>query len=130
MNNANINFMGNIEGKDIFKGIVDVVVCDGFTGNILLKFSEGLAKLLLTEINKQVINHLPQNQEMNQLRQNFMELVKMTDYTEYGGSPLLGVNGLCFICHGRSKSKTIKNAIINASDFVDVKMLEHLKEIP
>lgn len=130
MNNANINFMGNIEGKDIFKGIVDVVVCDGFTGNILLKFSEGLAKLLLTEINKQVINHLPQNQEMNQLRQNFMELVKMTDYTEYGGSPLLGVNGLCFICHGRSKSKTIKNAIINASDFVDVKILEHLKEIP
>ena len=66
---------------------------------------------------------------MDQLRRYFLELVKMTDYTEFGGSPLLGVNGLCFICHGRSKSKTIKNAIINASNFVNSKILEHLKEI-
>jgi len=129
LNNVNINFGGNIEGKDIFKGIVDVVVCDGFIGNILLKSFEGLAKILLTEINKRVISQLPQNQEMDQLKQNFMELVKRTDYTEYGGLPLLGVDGLCFICHGRSKSKTIKNAIINASKFVDSNILEHLKEI-
>ncbi|MHC2995346.1 MAG: phosphate acyltransferase PlsX [Candidatus Atribacteria bacterium] len=129
LNNANINFVGNVEGKDIFKGIVNVIVCDGFTGNILLKSSEGLAKMILTEINKRVISQLPQNQEMDKLKQYFMELVKRTDYTEYGGLPLLGINGLCFICHGRSKSKTIKNAIINASDFVDAKILEHLKEI-
>jgi len=129
LNDADINFRGNIEGKDIFKGIVDVVVCDGFTGNILLKSFEGLAKMLLTEINKKVISQLPQNQEMDQLKRNFMELVKRTDYTEYGGLPLLGVEGLCFICHGRSKSKTIKNAIINASKFVDSNILEHLKEI-
>jgi len=129
LNDANINFRGNIEGKDIFKGKVDVVVCDGFTGNILLKSFEGLAKMILTEINKKVISQLPQNQEMDQLKQNFMELVKRTDYTEYGGLPLLGVEGLCFICHGRSKSKTIKNAIINASKFVDSNILEHLKEI-
>jgi len=129
LNNANINFVGNVEGKDIFKGIVNVIVCDGFTGNILLKSSEGLAKMLLTEINKKIISRLPQSQEMDKLKQNFMELVKRTDYTEYGGLPLLGINGLCFICHGRSKSKTIKNAIINASDFVDAKILEHLKEI-
>lgn len=129
LKNANVNFMGNIEGKDIFKGIIDVVVCDGFTGNIILKSSEGLAKMLLIEINKKIISQLPQSQEMGQLRQNFMELVKRTDYTEYGGLPLLGINGLCFICHGRSKSKTIKNAIINASDFVDAKILEHLQEI-
>ncbi len=68
LENANINFVGNIEGKDIFKGKVDVVVCDGFTGNILLKSSEGLAKLLLTEINKMIISQLPQNKEMNKLR--------------------------------------------------------------
>lgn len=129
LNNANINFVGNVEGKDIFKGIVNVIVCDGFTGNILLKSSEGLAKMILTEINKRVISQLPQNQEMDKLKQYFMELVKRTDYTEYGGLPLLGINGLCFICHGRSKSKTIKNAIINAIDFVDAKILEHLKEI-
>jgi glycerol-3-phosphate acyltransferase PlsX len=128
MNNANINFIGNIEGKDVFEGVVDVVVCDGFTGNVLLKFSEGLVKMLLMEINEKVISQLPQNQEMDQLKQKFMELVKRTDYTEYGGLPLLGVNGLCFICHGRSKSKAITNAIINASKFVDSNILEHLKE--
>lgn len=129
INNANINFIGNIEGKDVFEGVVDVVVCDGFTGNVLLKFSEGLAKMLLMEINEKVISQLPQNQEMDQLKQKFMELVKRTDYTEYGGLPLLGVNGLCFICHGRSKSKAITNAIINAIKFVDSNILEHLKEI-
>jgi len=125
----NINFIGNIEGKDIFKGKANVIVCDGFTGNIILKSSEGLAKMLLTKINKKIITQLPQNQEMNKLRKYFMELVKKTDYTEYGGLPLLGINGLCFICHGRSKSKTIKNAIINAAKFVNSNLLEHIKEI-
>jgi len=129
LKNANINFVGNIEGKDIFKGKVDVVVCDGFTGNILLKSSEGLAKLLLTEINSTIISQLPQNQEMDKLKEIFMKLVKMTDYTEYGGSPLLGVNGLCFICHGRSKAKTFKNAILTTCKFVDSNIVEHFKEI-
>ena len=129
LKNANINFVGNTEGKDIFKGKVDVVVCDGFTGNILLKSSEGLAKFLLTTINSMIISQLPQNQEMDKLKQYFMNLVKMTDYTEHGGTPLLGVNGLCFICHGRSKAKTFKNAILNTGKFVDAKLVEHLKEI-
>jgi glycerol-3-phosphate acyltransferase PlsX len=129
LKNADINFVGNIEGKDIFKGKVDVVVCDGFTGNILLKSSEGLAKFLLTTINNMLISQLPQNQEMNKLREIFMNLVKMTDYTEHGGSPLLGVNGLCFICHGRSKAKTFKNAILNTAKFIDANIVEHFKEI-
>jgi len=111
LENANINFVGNI------------------TGNILLKSSEGLAKLLLTEINKMVISQLPQNKEMNKLKEIFMNLVKMTDYTEYGGSPLLGVNGLCFICHGRSKAKTFKNSILNTGKLIDAKIVEHFKEI-
>lgn len=128
LKNANINFVGNIEGKDIFKGKADVVVCDGFTGNILLKSSEGLAKFLLTEVNSMVISQLPQNQEMDKLKEKFMNLVKMTDYTEYGGSPLLGVNGVCFICHGRSKAKTFKNAILNTGKFVDANIIEHFKE--
>jgi len=129
LRNANIYFVGNIEGKDIFKGKVDVVVCDGFTGNILLKSSEGLAKLLLTEINKMIISQLPQNQEMDKLKEKFMNLVKMTDYTEHGGSPLLGINGLCFICHGRSKAKTFKNAILNTGKFIDTNIVEHFKEM-
>jgi len=129
LKNANVNFAGNIEGKDIFKGKVDVVVCDGFTGNILLKSSEGLAKFLLTTINSMIISQLPQNQEMDKLKQYFLNLVKMTDYTEHGGSPLLGVNGLCFICHGRSKAKTFKNAILNTGKFVDANLVEHFKEI-
>ncbi len=129
LKNADIDFVGNIEGKDIFKGKVDVVVCDGFTGNILLKSSEGLAKLLLTEINKEVISQLPQNQEMDKLKQKFANLVKMTDYTEYGGSPLLGINGLCVICHGRSNAKTFKNAILNTCKFIDSNIVEHFKEI-
>jgi len=128
LKNANINFVGNIEGKDIFKGKVDVVVCDGFTGNILLKSFEGLAKLLLTEVNTMIISQLPQNQEMDKLKEKFMNLVKMTDYTEHGGSPLLGVNGLCFICHGRSKAKTFKNAILNTGKFIDADIVAHFKE--
>ncbi len=129
LKNADINFVGNIEGKDIFKGKVDVVVCDGFTGNILLKSSEGLAKFLLTTINNMLISQLPQNQEMDKLKEEFIKLVKMTDYTEHGGSPLLGVNGLCFICHGRSKAKTFKNAILNTAKFLDANIVEHFKEI-
>jgi len=129
LKNADINFVGNIEGKDIFKGKVDVVVCDGFTGNILLKSSEGLAKFLLTTINNMLISQLPQNQEMDKLKEEFIKLVKMTDYTEHGGSPLLGVNGLCFICHGRSKAKTFKNAILNTAKFIDANIVEHFKEI-
>lgn len=129
LKNANINFVGNIEGKDIFMGKIDVVVCDGFTGNILLKSSEGLAKFLLTEINSLIISQLPQNQEMDKLKEIFIKLVKMTDYTEYGGSPLLGVKGLCFICHGRSKAKTFKNAILNTGKFIDSNLVEHFKEL-
>jgi len=129
LKNANINFVGNIEGKDIFMGKVDIVVCDGFTGNILLKSSEGLAKLLLNEINSLIISQLPQNQEMNKLKQKFANLVKMTDYSEYGGTPLLGVNGLCLICHGRSNAKTFKNAILNTVKLIDTNLIEHFKEI-
>ncbi|HER25183.1 MAG TPA: phosphate acyltransferase PlsX [Candidatus Atribacteria bacterium] len=129
LKNSNINFAGNVEGKDIFKGKVDVIVCDGFTGNILLKSSEGLAKLLLTEVNNMIISQLPQNQEMDKLKERFMNLVKITDYTEHGGSPLLGINGLCFICHGRSKAKTFKNALLNTAKFIDADIIKHFKEI-
>lgn len=125
---SNINFHGNVEGKDVFKGKVDVVVCDGFTGNVLIKLSEGLAKMLFKEINDKIVDKLPKNMEMNKFRKSFMDIVKSTDYTEIGGLPLLGIDGLCFVCHGRSKAKTIKNAIFNAVNFVHSDILNHLKE--
>jgi len=127
LKNQKLNFIGNIEGKDIFKGKADVIVCDGFIGNILLKTSEGLAKFLMTEINQKIIEKLPLSSEMELLRQEFSQLAKVTDYTEYGASPLLGVKGLCFICHGRSKAKTIKNAIINAYKFIQSNILQQLE---
>ena len=124
-----VNFYGNIEGKDVFKGKVDVVVCDGFTGNILIKLSEGITKMLLMEINSKIIDKLPKTEEMNNFRKVFVEIAKKIDYKEIGGLPLLGINGLCFICHGRSKAKATKNAIYNAADFIDSRIMEHLKEI-
>jgi len=123
------NFYGNIEGKDVFKGIVDVVVCDGFTGNILIKLSEGITKMLLDEINSKIIEKLPKTEAMKQYRKIFMEIIKGIDYKEIGGLPLLGIDGLCFICHGRSKAVAIKNAIHNAADFVQSDLVKHLKEI-
>ena len=129
LSNSKVNFVGNIEAKDIFKGKAEVIVCDGFVGNVLLKYTEALAKLLLTEINSRIIALLPPHSEMDQLRQNFRELVKVTDYTEYGGSLLLGVKGLCFVCHGRSRAKAIKNAIINATKFVDSNILQYLEHL-
>jgi len=123
------NFHGNVEGKDVFKGKVDVVVCDGFTGNVLIKLSEGITKMLLLEIKDKIIDALPNNNEMNRLKNIFLEIVKRIDYKEIGGLPLLGINGYCFICHGRSKAKAIKNAIWNAVDFVNSDMLEQLRKI-
>lgn len=104
-----INFVGNVEGRDLFKGVVDVVVCDGFVGNIVLKFTEGLAEGLFQTI-------LTELQEVSpELLDRFKPIMKKIhqrhDWQEYGGAPLLGVGGYCLICHGASDSRAIKNAI-------------------
>src|SRR4051812_24400671 len=104
-----INFVGNVEGRDLFKGVVDVVVCDGFVGNIVLKFTEGLAEGLFQTILSELQEFAPD------LLGNFKPVMKKIyakhDYQEHGGAPLLGVNGYTLICHGRSESRAIKNAI-------------------
>jgi glycerol-3-phosphate acyltransferase PlsX len=104
-----INFIGNVEGRDIFKGVVDVVVCDGFVGNIVLKFTEGMAEglfqTIVSEIHEADPNLLPQIQPV------LKKIHAKHDWQEYGGAPLLGVNGYCLICHGRSEAKAIMNAI-------------------
>jgi phosphate acyltransferase len=104
-----INFIGNVEGRDLFKGVVDVVVCDGFVGNIVLKFTEGMADGLLRTIVAEIQEAAPQLVE--QFNTIMKKIYSTHDWQEYGGAPLLGVDGYVLICHGRSEARAIKNAI-------------------
>ncbi len=104
-----LNFVGNVEGKDIFKGICDVVVCDGFVGNIVLKFTEGLSEGIFQTIVAEVQEFDPEL--MVNLKPVMKKIYAKHDWQEYGGAPLLGVGGYCLICHGRSEARAIKNAI-------------------
>ena len=106
-----INFIGNVEGRDIFAGTVDVVVCDGFVGNVVLKLSEGLSETLFALIRAEVNRSLPNKLAGAILRSDLRTMAKRLDYAEYGGLPLLGVNGAAIISHGRSKARAIKNAL-------------------
>ncbi len=106
-----INFIGNVEGRDIFAGTVDVVVCDGFVGNVVLKVSEGLSEVLLGLIRAEMTKSLPNKLAAAVLRSDLRNMGKRLDYAEYGGLPLLGINGVAIISHGRSNAKAIKNAL-------------------
>lgn len=107
-----LNFIGNIEGRDIFKGVCDVAVCEGFVGNVILKLTEGLVDGLFRAIKHELM------QEKLRLAMKFkpvmMRIYQKYDYNEYGGAPLLGVNGTALICHGASESRTIRNAVLTA----------------
>jgi glycerol-3-phosphate acyltransferase PlsX len=125
---ANLNFIGNIEGRDIFKGVCDVVVCDGFVGNVILKLTEGVVDGLFKAIKHEL------KQEKLLLLMKFKPVMtriyKKYDYNEYGGAPLLGIDGTALICHGASESRTIKNAIMTAKAFhtkkINDKIVEYL----
>lgn len=106
-----LNFIGNVEGRDINAGTVDVVVCDGFVGNVVLKLSEGIAKMLMGTIRKELTASPITAVGALLARPAFDRVRKRLDYEEYGGVPVLGVNGVSIISHGRSKAKAIKNAI-------------------
>src|SRR6185436_18469337 len=114
---APINFIGNVEGNDIFKGDVDVIVCDGFTGNVTLKLSEGLyeafASMLKQELQKTISAKVGAIFAQSAFRHFKMRL----DYSEYGGAPLLGIKGITIVCHGRSNANAIKNAVRIADEF-------------
>jgi phosphate acyltransferase len=115
--NSRIHFVGNVEGRDLFRGGCDVVICDGFTGNIALKLTEGLAEGLFKIIAKEIALASPE------LAQSFEPVIKRVwanhDYAEYGGAPLLGVDGACIICHGRSDHVAIRNAVRVALEYLD-----------
>ena len=116
---AGLNFIGNVEGKDIFRGAADVVVCDGFAGNIVLKVSEGMAEFLLAILKEEINRSLLYRFGILLLRTALRRAKAKLDYAEYGGAPLLGVNGVCMICHGRSDARAICNAIRAAADAVE-----------
>lgn len=126
---ANINFMGNIDGTDIFTGDADVIVCDGFTGNIVLKTSEGLADALIKMLKREVAHLTAGRIGYLLMKPALRNFKKKTDYDEYGGAPLLGINGTCIISHGRSTAKAIKNAIRVASDVAENKVYETIASV-
>ncbi len=104
-----INFIGNVEGRDLFRGVVDVVVCDGFVGNIVLKLTEGLAEGFFKTLTAEIQGEVPHLLET--LQPVMKKIYKQHDFAEYGGAPLLGVDGYSLICHGRSDARAIMNAI-------------------
>lgn len=108
---TDLNFVGNIEGKDIFTSAADVVVCDGFIGNIVLKVSEGLAETILKMLKREITNIKTGKIGYLMIKPAIRNFKKRTDYSEYGGAPLLGINGTSIVCHGRSTERALKNAI-------------------
>ncbi len=125
---SRIKFIGNIEGKDIFLGSADVVVCDGFIGNIVLKTSEGLAEVILKMLKREISDVTTGRIGYLLMKPALRNFRKKTDYAEYGGAPLLGINGTCIIGHGRSSSKAIRNAIKVAAEFSRKKVHEIIRE--
>ncbi|MBI3210809.1 MAG: phosphate acyltransferase PlsX [Candidatus Solibacter usitatus] len=112
-----LDFIGNVEGRDVYTGIVDVIVCDGFIGNVALKVSEGLVEVITSMLKESLNATITRQMGYLLSRTAFVDFKKRLDYSEYGGAPLLGVKGVCIICHGRSNANAIKNAIRVAREF-------------
>ena len=114
-----IHFIGNVEGRDIYTGDTDVIVCDGFIGNVALKVSEGLVDMIYKMLRESLEATITRKIGYVLSRTAFQDFKKRVDYSEYGGAPLLGVKGVCIICHGRSNANAIKNAIRVAAEFAE-----------
>ncbi|MFZ5760392.1 MAG: phosphate acyltransferase PlsX [Thermodesulfobacteriota bacterium] len=121
-----LNYIGNVEGRDTFTGDVDVIVCDGFVGNVCLKLSEGLAEAILSMLRDEISKTMKAKLGYYLARDAFMNFRKRVDYAEYGGAPLLGLNGTGVICHGRSNRLAIKNAIRVADELVRNRVNDHI----
>ena len=116
LSSSSLNFVGNVEGRDIFMGDVDIIVCDGFVGNVCLKLSEGLAEAVMQMLRSEIQGSLTASLGYMLAKPAFRKFGKRVDYSEYGGAPLLGIRGTAIICHGRSDAKAFKNAIGLAED--------------
>jgi len=112
-----LNFIGNVEGRDVYSGETEVIVCDGFIGNVALKVSEGLVDVIKSMLKESFESTIAGKIGYVLSKAAFADFKKRLDYSEYGGAPLLGVRGVCIICHGRSNANAIKNAIRVAAAF-------------
>jgi glycerol-3-phosphate acyltransferase PlsX len=125
---SSLNFVGNVEGRDIFQGRADVVVCDGFVGNVVLKFSESVAHFITHLIKEEIGEDLRNRLGALLMKPVFRSLSQQLDYAEYGGAPMLGVDGVVIIAHGRSSPKAIKNAIRVAGRFAGGRINDHIRD--
>jgi glycerol-3-phosphate acyltransferase PlsX len=122
------SFIGNVEGRDVYAGEADVIVCDGFTGNVALKISEGLIDTLETLLREELSQTIAARVGALMSRRAFRGFRRRVDYSEYGGAPLLGVAGICIVGHGRSSPKAVRNAVAMAYRFAEDGLLERIRE--
>ncbi|MGI9951088.1 phosphate acyltransferase PlsX [Moorellaceae bacterium AZ2] len=125
-----LHFIGNVESRDLPRGVADVYVCDGFTGNVLLKFGEGLALAIFAKIQEEVKRNFSARLGAALMLPALRRLKQEVDYAEYGGAPLLGVQGVSIICHGSSDERAIKNAVRVAVRCVQEKLIDNLGHLP
>jgi glycerol-3-phosphate acyltransferase PlsX len=123
-----LNFVGNIEAREIFSGAADVVVCDGFTGNVALKLSEGLVEMVEELLGEELQSTFSSQVGYLLSRRAYRRFRRRVDYSEYGGAPLMGVAGLCIVGHGRSSAKAVRNAVTMAARFVGSNVLERVEQ--
>jgi phosphate acyltransferase len=121
-----LKFIGNVEGRDIFRGVSDVVICEGFVGNVILKLTEGAVDGLFRAIKQELMQEKPRL--ALKFKPIIMRVYQKHDYNEYGGAPLLGINGTALICHGSSKSRTIRNAVEAAKRFHTQRINDRITE--
>jgi glycerol-3-phosphate acyltransferase PlsX len=125
---TSLNFIGNVEGRDVMSGNADVVVCDGFIGNVVLKLSEAVAEAIGLMIRENIGENLIKKLGYFMMRPVFRALKRRVDYAEYGGMPLIGINGISIISHGRSSAQAIKNAIRVAAELAKSEAIRHIHE--
>jgi len=127
LKDTHLNFIGNVEGRDIFNGNADVIVCDGFIGNVALKASEGLAETIMQMLRKEITDSgVVGGIGYTLLKPAFKRFKQRVSYSEYGGAPLLGLNGVSIICHGRSDAWAIRNAVRLAKRMHDERVATHI----
>ncbi len=126
LSKSHLNFGGNAEGRDIISGKFDVIVCDGFVGNVVLKFAEGIASMILHSLKWEISKNIISKLAAIGVKPAFKSFKKRVDYSEYGGAPLLGLKGTCIICHGVSNPKAVMNAVRVAADIVEHNLNEHI----
>lgn len=124
---SGLRFIGNIEGSAMYAGAADVIVCDGFTGNVTLKVSEGTSEMLLKAIKQELLAGVSGDREAHHVRTVFEQLLERFGYERFGGAPLLGVRDVCVICHGRSTGRAIRNAIHMAAELSERRVPQRIE---